>query len=54
MVHAINKIPKEYKGPKYEKARSVFPDKERAKIQRALTQFTNERADYGISIVSNR
>jgi hypothetical protein len=53
MVNAINETPKGYKGPSYEKARTVLLDKERAKIQRALTRFTNEWGAFGVSIVSD-
>jgi hypothetical protein len=35
----------------YEKARSVLLDRERAKIQRALTQVIDEWVDSGVSIV---
>jgi hypothetical protein len=53
MVKAINKAPKGYKSPSYEKARTVLLDKERTKIQRALTWFTDEWGDFGVSIVSD-
>ena len=52
-VNAINEAPKGYKSPNYEKARIVLLDREKAKIQRALTRFTDEWGDYGVSIVSN-
>ena len=42
LVKAINEAPKGYKSPNYEKARTVLFDREKAKVQRALTQFTDE------------
>ena len=53
MVKAINEAPKGYKAPNYEKARTVLLEREKAKVQRALTRFTNEWVDCGVSIVSN-
>jgi hypothetical protein len=53
MVKAINKAPIEYKSPGYEKTRTVLLDKEKAKVKRALTRFTDGWADAGVSIVSN-
>jgi hypothetical protein len=49
----INKAPKGYKSPSYEKAKTVLLDKEREKIQRALTRFTKDWGDFGVSIVSD-
>jgi hypothetical protein len=51
LVKAINEAPKGYKSPNYEKARIVLLDREKPKIQRALTRFTDEWADIGVSIV---
>jgi len=51
MVKAINEAPKGYKSPSYEKARTVLLEREKAKVQRALTRFTNEWVDCGVSIV---
>jgi hypothetical protein len=51
MVKAINKAPIGYKSPEYEKARTVLLDKEKAKVKRALTRFTDGWADAGVSIV---
>jgi hypothetical protein len=42
LVKAINEAPKGYKSPNYEKARTVLLDREKAKVQRALTRFTDE------------
>jgi hypothetical protein len=53
MIWVINKTLEGYKGFEYEKTRIVLLDRERAKIQRALTQFINEWVDTGVSIVSN-
>jgi hypothetical protein len=53
MVKAINKAPIGYKSPRYEKARTVLLDKEKAKVKRALTRFTDGWADVGVSIVSD-
>ena len=53
MVKAINKAPIGYKSPGYEKARTVLLDKEKAKVKRALTRFTDGWADVGVSIVSD-
>jgi hypothetical protein len=51
MVKAINKAPIGYKSPGYEKARTVLLDKEKTKVKRALTQFTDGWADAQVSIV---
>jgi hypothetical protein len=53
MVKAINKAPIGYKSLVYEKARTVLLDKEKAKVKRALTRFTDGWADVGVSIVSD-
>jgi hypothetical protein len=53
LVKAINEAPKGYKSPNYEKSRTVLLDWEKTKIQRALTRFTNEWEDVGVSIISN-
>ena len=53
MVKAINKAPIGYKSLGYEKARTVLLDKEKAKVKRALTRFTDGWADVGVSIVSD-
>jgi hypothetical protein len=42
MAQAINKTPKGYKCPKYEKDRTMLLDRERTKIQRDLTRFIDE------------
>jgi hypothetical protein len=52
LVKAINKAPKGYKSPNYEKARTMLLDREKAKIQRALRRFTYEWSYIGVSIVS--
>jgi hypothetical protein len=53
LVKGINEASKGYKSPSYEKARTVFLDREKTKIQRALTRFTDEWGDCGVSIVSD-
>ena len=53
MVAAIRGAPAGYMSPGYDKARTVGLDKEKAKIQAALGQFTNEWNDTGVSIVSD-
>lgn len=53
IVKAINETPKGYKSPNYDKARIVLLEREKAKAQRALTRFTNEWVDCGVSIVSD-
>ena len=47
MIEAIQTTPKGNKGPKYDKARTVGLDKEKAKIQNALGQFTNAWKNMG-------
>jgi hypothetical protein len=53
LVKGINESPKGYKSPSYEKATTMLLDKERAKIQRALTRFTDDWGNFGVSIVSD-
>ena len=53
MVKAINEAPKGYKSPNYEKARAMLLEREKGKVQVALTHFTNEWVDSGVSIVSD-
>ena len=53
MVQAINGAPKGYRIPRYDKARAVGLDRERAKINSALGKFTNDWSLYGVSIVSD-
>jgi hypothetical protein len=53
MVKAINKAPIGYKSPGYEKARTVLLNKEKEKIKRSLTRFTDGWADVGVSIISD-
>jgi hypothetical protein len=53
LFKGINEAPKGYKSPSYEKANTVLLDRERAKIQRALTRFTDDWGDFGVSIVSD-
>jgi hypothetical protein len=53
LVKAINEAPKGYKRPNYEKDRTVLLDREKEKIQRALTRFIDEWSDIGVSIVSD-
>lgn len=53
MVAALQTAPQGYKGPGYDKARTVGLDKEKAKIHNALGLFTNAWNDYGVSIVSD-
>jgi hypothetical protein len=52
-VQAINSAPKGYKILKYDKARTLGLDRERAKIQAARGKFTNDWNRHGESIVSN-
>ena len=42
MIQAINGAPNGYKSPRYDKARTLGLDKERAKTQGALGKFTND------------
>ena len=51
MVKAINEAPKGYKSPNYEKATTMLLEREKGKVQIALTRFTNEWVDCGVSIV---
>lgn len=51
MVKAINEALKGYKSPNYQKARTMLLEREKTKVQRALTRFTNEWVDCGVSIV---
>lgn len=57
VVEAINEAPKGYKAPNYEKApnnekaRTMLLEREKAKVQIALTHFINEWVDCGVSIV---
>jgi hypothetical protein len=37
--------------PNYEKVRTMLLDREKEKIQRSITQFTEEWSDIGVSIV---
>jgi hypothetical protein len=53
LVKGINKAPKGYKSPSNEKARTMLLDKEKAKIQRALTRFIDDWGNFGVSIVSD-
>jgi hypothetical protein len=53
LVKGINEAPKGYKSPNCEKVRTMLLDRERGKIQRALTWFTNDWGDFGVSIVSD-
>jgi len=53
MIKAINEALKGYKIPNYNKARTMLLEREKVKTQRALTCFTNERVDCGVSIVSD-
>lgn len=53
MVKAINEAPKRYKSLNYEKDRTMLLEREKAKVQRALTRFTNEWVFCGVSIVSD-
>jgi len=53
MVKAINKAPAGYRSPGYEKARTVLLEKEKSKVKRALTRFTDGWTDSGVSIVSD-
>jgi hypothetical protein len=50
LVKGINEAPKGYKSPNYEKARTVLLDREKTKIQRALTRFTDDWGDFGVVI----
>jgi hypothetical protein len=51
LVKAIDETPKGYKSPNYEKVRTKLLDREKEKIQRALTRFTDKWSDIGVSIV---
>jgi len=42
MFKAINEARTRYKSPNYEKARTMLIEREKEKVQRALTRFTNE------------
>jgi hypothetical protein len=53
LVKKIKKSPKGYESPNYEKARIMLLDREKEKIKRALTRFTDEWGEYGVSIVSD-
>jgi hypothetical protein len=53
LLKAINEAPKGYKSPNDEKARTVLLDREKEKIQRALTRFTDGWIDIGVPIVSD-
>ena len=50
MVNGINKAPKGYKSPNYEKGRTMLLEREKTKVQRALTRFTNESVNCGVSM----
>lgn len=51
MVKAIHNVPEGYKNPRYEKARAVLLDKEKAKVYRALGRFIDEWLDSGVFII---
>ena len=53
MVSAINDAPKGYKSPRYDKARTVGLDHEKAKISLSLNRLTSSWTDHGVSIVSD-
>ena len=53
MVQTINGAPIGYRSPRYDKARTMGLDKERAKINSALGKFTNDWSLYGVSIISD-
>ena len=53
MIEALQTNPQGYKGPRYDKVRTMGLDKEKAKIHNALELFTNAWNDYGVSILSN-
>eukprot|EP00253_Pinus_taeda_P002348 PITA_02348 len=53
MVSAINDAPKGYKSPRYDKARTVGLDHEKAKISHSLNRMTSSWTDHGVSIVSD-
>lgn len=53
MLQSITGAPKGYRSPEYEKAKTMRPNMERAKIHNALGQFTNNWIEYGVSIVSD-
>jgi len=52
MVSAINDA-KGYKSPRYDKARTVGLDHEKAKISHSLNRMTSSWIDHGVSIVSD-
>ena len=53
MIQAINCAPKGYKSQRYDKARTLGLNKERAKINSALRKFANDWSHYGVSIESD-
>eukprot|EP00253_Pinus_taeda_P025659 PITA_25659 len=53
MVSAINDAPKGYKIPRYDKARTVGLDHEKAKISHSLNRMTSSWTDHGVSIISD-
>ena len=53
MVRAINTAPQGFKGPNYEKIRTVLLKKERLLIEDVLRPIRNSWADLGVSIISN-
>eukprot|EP00253_Pinus_taeda_P030175 PITA_30175 len=53
MVSAINDTPKGYKSPRYDKARTIGLDHEKAKISHSLSRMTNSWTEHGVFIVSD-
>ena len=53
MVSGINDVPKGYKSPGYDKARTIGLDHEKTKISHSLSRMTNSWTDHGVSIVSD-
>jgi hypothetical protein len=53
IINDIKKAPKGYRSPNYEKVKTTLLDRKRAKIRRALTLFTDDWGDFGVSIVSD-
>ena len=53
MVSAINDAPKGYRSPRYDKARTVGLDHDKAKINCSLAKMTNSWNEHGVSIVSD-
>jgi hypothetical protein len=53
IVKAINEAPQGFKGPNYEKVKTVLLQKERAMIHDILKPVRNSWTSTGVSIISN-